>query len=75
MGGSADAGKFLSGSSAGMLGSNPAAQTLTPPMAQAKPAQMSQGMQAAKAANQMAGVSDAKQSSLPNVGQITFGGS
>jgi hypothetical protein len=47
------------------------AQTKSPTQA----TQMSQGMQAAKAANQMAGVSDAKQFSLPNVGQITFGGS
>jgi len=75
MGGSADAGKFLNGSSGSMLGSNPAGQTLTTPTPQAKPAQMAQVAQAAKASNQMAGVSDVKQSSVPNVGQISFGGS
>jgi hypothetical protein len=37
--------------------------------------QVPQGVQAARAANQMIGAEATKQSTLPNVGQISFGGS
>jgi len=52
-----------------------AAATTTPLRAAPQAAQIPQAAQAARAANQLAGINEVKQFSLPNVGQISFGGS
>jgi hypothetical protein len=51
------------------------AATPQSPRVSPQASQMPQGALAARAANQMAGAEAAKQYALPNVGQISFGGS